>query len=74
MIIILHTIQIQQYLSVIYLIHKDVANHYHYHVLFGVLMELNFQEHYIMMGLIFRYKVIIVIGKLTLLYLIVKSI
>jgi hypothetical protein len=74
MIITLNIILIQQYLSIIYLIHQDVVNHYHYYVLFGVLVELNFQDHFIKIELKFRFQVILVICLLTLLYLIAKFI
>ena len=74
MIIILHITLIQQFLLIIYLMFQDVVHHYHYNVLFGVLIKSNSQELYIMMELIFSYQVILIIGKKTTLYLIVKSI
>jgi hypothetical protein len=37
-------------------------------------MELNFQDHYITMTIIFLCQIILVIGDLTLLYLLVKFI
>ena len=70
----LHITPIYQYLWVICLLHPDAAHHYHYPALFGVLMELNFKDPYHTMELTFRYPVILVIGKLTLLYLLVKCI